>query len=564
MIANFLKIIFICFLFFSQNVSYSQSFYKNKFSGSTLTNYFSALMYLNKNQSAKALNHFNSSKILKESHKNYLNKYILTLISEGKIKRAIHEIKTTNNKKFSTFYEADLLLVLDNLVKKNYEKSLFYVSLLKKHESNSSTELIIANTLESYLKFFNNNDMSLEQLDNFGNLTTINKAFLSCYAEKNTTELLFENIINSLDGDYSRYIFFYSNYLISQNKLIKAANLVNDLDLLSSSLLVTQTQNWIYQKKIKNIQNIFSCKNPNDLVGEFFFLISNLYSNDENYNKSNLYLNISNFLNPKFKFNLSLLAENYAEEKKFKKVKKILNNFSGKDDVYYWYAIKKEALIILEEEGEKNAFNFINSKFEKIKNPSIKIIFDMGNISKNMKKYDLAINFYSDLLLKLNLGSWNYSEVLYRRGSSYERLGNYEKADADLLKSIDINPNDAYSLNYLAYSWLERNFRIDDAIKMLNIAYKEKPNDPYILDSIGWAYYMVEDFEKAEYFLRQAVQLMPDDPIVNDHYGDILWKLNRKIQANYFWKNVLQIDETEDEMKNNINEKLIFGPKNIS
>ena len=188
----------------------------------------------------------------------------------------------------------------------------------------------------------------------------------------------------------------------------------------------------------------------------------------------------------------------------------------------------------------------------------------MGNISKNMKKYDLAINFYSDLLLKLNLGSWNYSEVLYRRGSSYERLGNYEKADADLLKSIDIDPNDAYSLNYLAYSWLERNYRIDDAIKMLNIAYKEKPNDPYILDSIGWAYYMVEDFEKAENFLRQAVQLMPDDPIVNDHYGDILWKLNRKIQANYFWKNVLQIDETEDEMKNNINEKLIFGPKNIS
>ena len=104
MIANFLKIIFICFLFFSQNVSYSQSFYKNKFSGPALTNYFSALMYLNKNQSAKALNHFNASKILKESHKNYLNKYILTLISEGKIKRAIHEIKTTIYRQRSSIY----------------------------------------------------------------------------------------------------------------------------------------------------------------------------------------------------------------------------------------------------------------------------------------------------------------------------------------------------------------------------------------------------------------------------------------------------------------------------
>ena len=99
---------------------------------------------------------------------------------------------------------------------------------------------------------------------------------------------------------------------------------------------------------------------------------------------------------------------------------------------------------------------------------------------------------------------------------------------------------------------------------MLEKAYAIRGNDPYIIDSIGWAYYLVDNFLKAETFLKRAVELMPDDPIVNDHYGDILWKLNRKIQANYFWKNVLQIDETGDEMKNNINEKLIFGPKNIS
>ena len=82
-------------------------------------------------------------------------------------------------------------------------------------------------------------------------------------------------------------------------------------------------------------------------------------------------------------------------------------------------------------------------------------------------------------------------------------------------------------LNYLAYSWLERNYKIDEAsITMLEKAYKKKKNDPYIIDSVGWAYYLVGDFIKAEKFLRKAVlKLMPDDPIVNDHYGDILWKL---------------------------------------
>ena len=114
---------------------------------------------------------------------------------------------------------------------------------------------------------------------------------------------------------------------------------------------------------------------------------------------------------------------------------------------------------------------------------------------------------------------------------------------------MEVNPDDAYVLNYLAYSWLEREYKIETSLQMLEKAYAKRRNDPYIIDSIGWAYYLVNDFKKAENFLKQAVQLMPNDPIVNDHYGDILWKLDRKIQARYFWKSVLDLDETENEMK---------------
>ena len=94
---------------------------------------------------------------------------------------------------------------------------------------------------------------------------------------------------------------------------------------------------------------------------------------------------------------------------------------------------------------------------------------------------------------------------------------------------------------------------------MLERAYAEKSNDPYIIDSIGWAYYLIKDYTKAENFLRRAVELMPEDPIVNDHYGDILWKLDRKIQARYFWESVLSLEETEDDMKIDIRDKLIRG-----
>ena len=178
------------------------------------------------------------------------------------------------------------------------------------------------------------------------------------------------------------------------------------------------------------------------------------------------------------------------------------------------------------------------------------------------KRYEKAINFYTKVLLSLDSDTEIKSDLLYRRGGSYERLGDYKKADKDLLYSLKINPEDAYILNYLAYSWLERDYQTDEAMKMLEKAYALKSNDPYIIDSIGWAYYLIDNYEEAEKYLKRAVELMPEDPVVNDHYGDILWKLNRKIQARYFWNNVLSFDNTEEDIIKKINIKLIEGLQN--
>ena len=94
-------------------------------------------------------------------------------------------------------------------------------------------------------------------------------------------------------------------------------------------------------------------------------------------------------------------------------------------------------------------------------------------------------------------------------------------------------------------------------------AYIGKENVPYITDSVGWGYYLIGDYLKAEKYLRRAVELMPEDPIVNDHYGDVLWQLNRKLQASYFWKNVLEFGDTEEKMKKDIQKKLLNGPNKI-
>ena len=98
------------------------------------------------------------------------------------------------------------------------------------------------------------------------------------------------------------------------------------------------------------------------------------------------------------------------------------------------------------------------------------MIFDIANFNKNAKKYAKAINYYDQILLNIDSNSDLYAEILYRRGGSYERSGDYKNADNDLLKSLEINPDDAYVLNYLAYSWLEREYKIDTALEMCTIS----------------------------------------------------------------------------------------------
>ena len=142
-------------------------------------------------------------------------------------------------------------------------------------------------------------------------------------------------------------------------------------------------------------------------------------------------------------------------------------------------------------------------------------------------------------------------------------MNDYKKSDQDFFEALKINPEAPHVLNYLAYSWLERDYKINEAMIMLKKAYQLRQEDPYIIDSIGWAYYLIGDFINAEKLIIQAVILMPDDPIVNDHYADILWKLDRKIQARYFWQYVLKLDETSDEMKEEVSRKILNGLSNI-
>ena len=559
MLIKKIKYILIIFLLY-QSPSYSKS-NSFDFNSRDLSKYFSGIVAFENKNNSKALEFFNNSKILLNKHDPYLKRYTYSLVLENKISSAMNVIKLNKEKKNSNFFDAHLLLILDRINENDFKKAYFYLTKVNNYDQQDKFNLAILETLKQYVYVFKENKI-LEEKKDFGKLSIISEAFQKCYLEDEKTDAYFSNLFNDPRSDYSRYIYFYLSYLIENNRLNDAKKITNNIEYINTTLLLSQGKNWIDNGTAHKLTEVFSCKNPKDLISEFLFLISNLYSSQDNYEKSNFYLNLSNFLNPKFVFNLSLVAENQYLNGEYKKVKKTLKNFKKENIFYYWYRIKKETQIIAKQKNKKKSLDYITEEFNKIENLNKKFLFDIANFHKNSKEYKKAIKFYTEIIEMIDDNSEIKSDVLYRRGASYERIGKYEEADQDLFHSLEINPDDAYVLNYLAYSWLERNYKINEAIEMLETAYEAESDDPYIIDSIGWAYFLIDDYIKAEKFLKRAVELMPDDPIVNDHYGDILWKLNRKIQARYFWKNVLSLDDTDEEIRENVNIKMIEGLKN--
>ena len=555
----YLKILIILFSLLYQNTAHSKATEKNQFNQKYLSNYFSALVSVTNQKNDDAIIFFNSSKFLMNKHDNFLREYVFSLVLGGQVKNAINQIKRSNN---SNFFEGDLLLALESITKKNYKQAEKRLKKLLAYQENEAYEFVIIKILESYNHLFLNSKIK-KNSRNLGRIDLITSSFQNCYLGTKKTDSNFLNLINSSENEYSRYLFFHLGNIIEKRDYELVNEISKTIDPLMSSLLIAQSKKWIDENKYEKFNNYFSCKSENDLLAEFFFLISNLYSSDDLFKESNFYLNLSNYLNPKFYFNLSLLAENYHLNNNLEFAKKILNELSDEEEVYHWFKTKKITQFLAEQEKDNEALDYFEKKINKFKNPSTKILYDIANIYKKFKNYEKAIEYYSLVLSKIDKNTSTYADVLYRRGGSFERMGNYEMADIDLLKSLEIRPDDPYSLNYLAYSWLERKFKIKEAMEMLNKAYNEKENDPYITDSVGWGYYLIGDYENAEKYLRKAVELMPDDPIVNDHYGDVLWQLNRKMQAKYFWKSVLEFEDTDDKMRKDIQNKLLNGPSKI-
>ncbi len=179
----------------------------------------------------------------------------------------------------------------------------------------------------------------------------------------------------------------------------------------------------------------------------------------------------------------------------------------------------------------------------------IEAIMALGNIERGRKKFsDCATTYSRAIDVMPASGDKNSWVTYYYRGICEERSKQWSKAEADMRKALDMQPEQPHVLNYLGYSWIDQGINLDEGMKMIKRAVDQRPDDGYIVDSLGWAYYRIGNYEDAVKNLERAIDLKPEDPTINDHLGDAYWRIGRTLEAKFQWAHARDLKPEPEEL----------------
>lgn len=215
----------------------------------------------------------------------------------------------------------------------------------------------------------------------------------------------------------------------------------------------------------------------------------------------------------------------------------------------FYVTAQVSAADLLDDNGKTDEAIKILRRLERNEATSALAASALGDVYRTKKDWPEAIDAYSRAIDRTGP---TYAEddwpLFYARGIAYERARRWTEAETDFFKALELKPEQPLVMNYLAYSWVERGERTDEALKMLQRAVDQRPDDGYVIDSLGWAYYRLGQYDKAVEVLETAIQFSPYEPTLNEHLGDAYWQVGRKREAQFLWTHALKLKPEEERI----------------
>jgi len=175
-------------------------------------------------------------------------------------------------------------------------------------------------------------------------------------------------------------------------------------------------------------------------------------------------------------------------------------------------------------------------------------IIELGNVQRGRKEFADCATTYSKAIDALQNPEKSNWVMFYFRGICYERSHQWPQAEADMKKALQLYPDQPLVLNYLGYSWVDQGAHLDEGMDMIRKAVEQRPDDGYIVDSLGWAYFRTGNYDEAVKNLERAVELKPEDPTINDHLGDAYWRVGRTLEAHFQWSQAIDLKPDPEDL----------------
>jgi tetratricopeptide (TPR) repeat protein len=289
-------------------------------------------------------------------------------------------------------------------------------------------------------------------------------------------------------------------------------------------------------------------RSAKDGLAEAMFDLASVLDQAETIDLSLVYDRFALALRPQFPLATLLLADILSTENKADESLAVLGEIPV-GSPYYWSAQLRAAVDLdtLDRSDEAIA----QLKKMAAQNPTlIGAQVELGDIQRNKKQFTEAVSAYDEAIRRTAAdGLPERWSLLYDRGVALERSGQWQRAESDLQHALKLKPDQPMVLNYLGYSWIDRGENLQSGLKMIEKAVELRPEDGYIVDSLGWAHYRMGDYAGAVQYLEKAIELVPEDPTINDHLGDAYWRNGRLVEARYQWRRALQFGPQAEDVK---------------
>jgi Flp pilus assembly protein TadD len=316
----------------------------------------------------------------------------------------------------------------------------------------------------------------------------------------------------------------------------------------------------VAQKIAKSKRLPLLIRNSEDGLAEVFYGLGEALTTEGGLQLGAIYLEMALYLKPKFPFALAARANVYEATKQYTTANAMYDKVSASSPLQQLIAIRKaNNLDALKRTDEAVK---VLRQLSKAHPSDIRPVDALANILRGRERFAEAILEYDKMIPMLGTPQPSHWHYWYARGTCYERVKKWPEAESDLTRANELSPDQPLVLNYLGYSWVDRNVNLQQGLKYIEKAVQLKPEDGYIVDSLGWAHFRLGNYAEAAKHLERAVELRPSDPILNDHLGDALWRVGRIREARYQWEQSLTLKPIfENERKTR--DKLAKGLPNL-